>query len=133
MRKTKDKEERNRALELIKKITVEVEKAKPSKKQMREDVKMMGFKIKSVVGNIFELAKIEAIFLEPLWRIGKIEQIVLNNVNQLNKQEKEILFQYLKSLEKRLEKNFYTEDLKETAVFELEVLKERLIRKRRVN
>jgi hypothetical protein len=132
MKKT-SRREKNRALELIKKISVEIENARPSKEQMIEDIKMMGFKIRSLAGNIFELAKREREFLEPLWKIGKIEKIVFGRINQLNDEEKQALFRYLNNFQRQTEERISAQELTGTGLLELEVLKERIIRKRRLN
>ncbi len=135
-----DNQEKNKALELIKKITIEVENARPSKERMIEDIKMMNFKIRPLVGDIFELVKKEVGFIESLWKIGKIETIVAGGINELNKSEKETFLGYLEDFQNQakrrisfIAKQLPPEASKNMNVLELEVFKEKKRYKRNLN
>jgi len=138
--KMQDLQEKNKVLDLIKKITFEIESAKPSKKQMIEDVKMMNFKIRPLIGDVFDLVKKEVGFLESLWKIGKIEEIVSGGVSKLNNEEKEIFFRYLDDFQNQMErkissiiKDLPAEESKNMRVLELEIVKERKKQKKSLN
>lgn len=138
--KRADVQERNKVLDLIKKITLEVENARPSRERMIEDVKMMNFKIRPLIGDIFELTRKEVGFLESLWKIGKIEEIVAGGINELNNREKEIFLRYLENFQKQMERRISSiikqlppEESKNINILELEVFKEKKRDKRDLN
>lgn len=133
-------QKRNKVLELIRKITLEVENARPSRERMIEDVKMMNFKIRPLMGDIFQLTKKEVGFLESLWKIGKTEEIVVRGINELNNREKEIFLRYLENFQKQRERRISSiikqlpeEGSKNINVLELEVFKEKKKYKRDLN
>jgi hypothetical protein len=124
-------QDRDKVLELIKRITVEVENAKPSKERMIEDVKMMNFKIRPLVGDVFQFIKKEVGFLESLWKIGKIEEIVTGGLPELNNEEKMVFLRYLDGLQRQMEKTptsiikqFNPEESKNINILELEIFRE---------
>lgn len=133
-------QKQSRVIELIKKITTEIENARPSREQMIEEIKMMKFKIKPIVGDIFEVTKREEVFLESLWKIGKIEEIITGNINKLTEEEKETLFRYLENFQNQMEKKISSSfrqlppGLNENiTILELEVFKEGKKNKRSLN
>lgn len=133
-------QEKNKVLDLIKKITFEIESARPSRERMIEDIKMMNFKIRPLVGDIFELAKREMGFLESLWKIGKIEEIVFGGVSKLNDEEREIFFHYLNNFQSQIERKISSimkqslpEGSKNAYVLELEIIKEGKGQKKTLN
>lgn len=141
MKKTKN-HQNNRVLELIEKITQEINNIRPSKEKMLEEIKMMRFKIRPVVGDVFEVAKKEEIFLESLWQIGKIEQIVSGAVEKLTKKEKEMFFQFIENLQSQMEEKIASfvssskmsfNEKKGITILELEVFKDKNFNKRRLN
>lgn len=141
MNKTK-KQENNRALELIKKITWEIKNARPSKEKMLEEIKMMNFKIRPIVGDVFEIAKRKEIFLESLWKIGKIEQIISGIMNKLTEEERDMFLQFMERLQSQMEEKLTSflsnpsqsfDEKKEITILELEIFKEKNINKRRLN
>lgn len=111
-----------KAVDLIKKIQSEVETGSPSRAQMLDDIKMMGFKIRPVVGDLALLADKANGFIEALWKIGKMEEIVGNNLKKLNPNEKELLFRYLERKQQRLQTLFGQAD--HSVLLEIEVVRE---------
>jgi len=133
-------QQRNKVLDLIKKITLEIEAAKPSRERMIEDIKMMKFKIRPLFGDVFELVRREMGFLESLWKIGKIEELVSGGVPKLNDEEKEVFFRYLNDFQNQIERKISSiirklpaEESKNMRVLELEIVKERKGQKRNLN
>lgn len=102
MKKTTEKKQ-NLILEVINKIKNEVEEAKIPREKMIEELKMMNLKIKPVIGDLFQAVKKQGIFLESLWKISKIDEILSFYLDRLSKREKEILFQYLENFKHRVE------------------------------
>jgi hypothetical protein len=138
--KKADVQDSNKVLDLIKKITIEVENARPSRERMIEDIKMMNFKIRPLVGDVFELVRREVGFLESLWKIGKIEEIVAGGIAELNDREKEIFLQYLEDFQKQMERRISSvikqlppEASKNMSVLELEVFREKKGYKKNLN
>jgi len=135
-----DTQDSNKVLNLIKKITFEVEKVRPSREKMIEEIKMMKFKIRPLAGDIFDLAKEEVGFLESLWKIGKIDRIINEGLNELSESEKETFFQYLGNFHHRIEKKLSSaikklspEEIENIKVVELEVFRERKARRKNLN
>lgn len=127
------------ALDVIKRVQNEVENAKPSHKQMLEDVKMMRFKIRPVFGDIAILAKKDIGFLEALWKIGKMEEIINHEIIKLNTVEKEIFFHYWQNKHQLTNKASFNlsnkpiDDKQHAAVLEIEVVKTDAVRKNILN
>jgi len=135
-----DIQDSNKVLDLIKKITFEVEKTRPSREKMIEEIKMMKFKIRSLAGDIFDLTKEETGFLESLWKIGKIDRIINEGLSKLSESEKETFFQYLGNFHHRIEKKLSSaikklspEEIENIKVVELEVFRERKARRKNLN
>lgn len=91
------------ALEVIKKLEFQIEVERPSRQQMMEEVKMMGFKIRSVAGDLAALAQKDAGLIETLWRIGKINEIINTDVQRLSIKDREIFSHFLNSKQGHLE------------------------------
>lgn len=125
------------ALDLIKKIDSQIEKARPSKREMLEDIKMMKFKIRPVTGDIFTLKDKDIGFLQSLWKLARIEELVGGQVERLSGGEKEIFFSYLEDLQLKTEEKIAlairrlpVKEKKNIKVLELEVFRERTRGKR---
>lgn len=125
------------ALDLIKKIDSQIEKARPSKEEMLEDIKMMKFKIRPVTGDIFALKDKDIGFLQSLWKLARIEELVAGQVERLSGGEKEIFFSYLEDLQFKTEEKIAlairrlpVKEKKNIKVLELEVFRERTRGKR---
>lgn len=122
---------KEKAVDLIKKLTFELEYSKPSKEKMIEDLKMMNFKIRSLFGDIAVLANCQNSFLEALWKIGKLEETVAEGINILDEEEKKIFFNLIENIKDRVQKKIYLQvnhsfsESRETSVLEIEILKER--------
>lgn len=102
MKKTTEKKQ-NLILEVINKIKNEVEEAKIPREKMIEELKMMNLKIKPVIGDLFQVVKKQGVFLESLWKISKIDEILSFYLDRLSRREKEILFQYLENFKHQVE------------------------------
>lgn len=95
------------AQELIKKIALEIESATPTATQMIAELKMMQFKIRPLTGDLFDLTSVHTLpFLTSLWRIGKIEEVVRTAADTLEESELETLFDYVDSLQDKLDNGF---------------------------
>ncbi|EKE13805.1 MAG: hypothetical protein ACD_12C00810G0003 [uncultured bacterium] len=119
---------KEKAINLIKKLTLQLENTKPSKKAMIEDVKMMSFKIRPLFGDISTLANNQVGFLEVLWKIGKIEEIVTEGIKNLDEEEKKTFFQYLENVQRKM--SFYIDSFppknqQKMESLELEIFKDK--------
>lgn len=127
-------------LDLVKKITQEVEKSNPSIEQMIEEIKMMQFKIRPIAGDIFQLLSQKHAFLTWLWRIGKVDEIVSRYLKNLTPKEREIVFDYLnrwyEEYEKKMASSFLSFQEKPDPSFmvlELEVFRRKIYSKKQLN
>jgi hypothetical protein len=121
------------ALDLIQKINEDIERHKPSKEAMMEDIKMMNFKVKPVSGDIFSLTKKDIGFIESLWRLGKVEEMVSDKLEHLAENEKDIFFNYLDDLQVRTQQEIAVaisqlskKEQKKMEFLELEIFKEKI-------
>lgn len=128
------------ALDLIRKITNDIEKYKPSKEIMMEEIKMMNFKVKPVSGDIFSLTKKDIGFVESLWKLGKVEEMVADKIDNLEENEKDIFFNYLDDLQVRTQQEIAVaisqlpkKEQKKMQYLELEIFKEKVIDPSRYN
>jgi len=116
------------ALDIIRYITTEVEGKKVPLEIMISDVQMMKFKIRSLFGDISMIEHLERDFIESLWRIGKIDEIVSSNIQDLDEDEREVLFEYMDSLEQNvrdtMKRSFHVHGAQKDGVLKLEVFKE---------
>lgn len=70
----------------------------PSKEVMTYEVRMMNFKIKPVVGEVFDIDFENEEFIEALWRLGKLDEFFQSEIQNLNKSERPIFFQIVNNM-----------------------------------
>lgn len=124
------------ALKLLKEVLADVNDRKPSQEEMLKEVKMMNFKIRPVDGDIFNMMTKNVGFLESLWRIGRIEKIVIKAKDRLSFEEKELFFDYLDELEMQMQTKYdklldtvIPDEKKKAKLITLEVFKEAKFKK----
>lgn len=140
MKKTTIKNSKNPSLvlEIINKIKKEIEEVRIPREKMIQELKMMNFKIKPVIGDLFQAAQKQDLFLESLWKIGKIDEIVSFYSDRLSEEEKKVLFQYLENFKQTKtinslplsEKNLPHEEI---TVLEVQLYKKSSINKKNLN
>lgn len=135
MKKTTIKNSKNPSLvlEIINKIKKEIEEVRIPREKMIQELKMMNFKIKPVIGDLFQAAKKQDLFLESLWKIGKIDKIVSFYIDQLSEEEKKILFQYLENFKQTKTINSLPLSEKNSPNEEITVLEVQLYKKSSIN
>lgn len=126
----------NGAMDLIKRVTQEVERIRPTREEMIGEIKMMNFKVRSLGGDIFEAVARDMGFVESLWKTGKIEEIIGNSINLLNETDKEIVFRFLDDLEYQAEQRMNSavsslspQEQDKIRVFKMEIFRERKLKK----
>ncbi len=131
---------KNKEIDLIRKVTSEVEQSLPAKDIMLQDIKMMNFKVKPVSGDIFSLAKKEIVFLQSLWKLGKIDEIVTDKIDLLDQDEQDVFFNYMEDLQQRTQNDIASSiqqlpkrDQKKMKVLEFEIFKDKFIDKAKLN
>lgn len=136
----RDDHKNNRALDLIRKVTDEVENINPTRDEMISDIKMMKFKIRSISGNIFDLTNQKFGFVESLWRVAKIEEIVAGAIDTFNDKDREILFRFLDNLEMSVQEKIFAmvdqlppDDRERARVLKVEIFREPHIKKKDLN
>jgi len=101
------KKAKKTALQYIQQVMDNVEANALSPQEMLTDIKMMNFKIRPLSGDIFSMSKKHSELLESLWRIAKIEEVVVEVLQTLEEDEKETFFTYLHMLETKFQKQVH--------------------------
>ncbi len=87
------------ALDIIRYISTEVEeKATPLEIKIR-DVQMMRFKVRSLIGDISLVHKMDTEIIESLWKMGKIDQIISEHIDDISEDDQDTLMSYFHSVE----------------------------------
>lgn len=97
----KDTMNKYKATDVIDEIINTIELARVTPSQMVADIQRMGFKIKPVSGDIEVFDKIRRHFLKPLWKMGRVDEIVQKYLYELSDEEQEILFDFLEEFENK--------------------------------
>lgn len=134
MVKVSSQKEKLNVLDLIQRISAEVERAEVSKERMLEDIKMMNLKVKPVTGDIFTLTNKDIGFVESLWKLGKIEEMISDKLDLLDEQDKDVFFNYLDDLQFRTQQQIAVaiselpkKERKKMQLLELEIFKDKFI------
>jgi hypothetical protein len=92
---------RKTAIDIIRQISTEVEDRKLPLEIMVRDIQMMQFKIRSLIGDISSLETAHYEFVHALWKIGKIDEIISNSLEDLDEDDQQALITYFNDLESR--------------------------------
>jgi dGTP triphosphohydrolase len=120
------------AVDIIRQINLEVESRHLPEEMMVRDIQMMGFKIRSVIGDIALLQKLHYEFIESLWKIGKIDEIISSSFADVSEDDQERLLEYFKDVEESvqdtirdsLELNHTHNNLPDNPILKLEIFKD---------
>ena len=106
---------------------------KPSPEKMFEEITMMGFKIKPLMGDISLVNVKNNQLIEALWGLGKIDDFFHKEFNQLSLKDKDTFFRVINDIKGGYEQQLNRVGLKErstiTSPVELEIFKEKQIKK----
>lgn len=84
---------------------------KPTLLVMKEEVRMMDFKIRPVQGDLSTLDLTSSKFIEALWCIGKLDELFQSTVYRYNEHDRELFSQFATSLQSK-----YTQELQHIMV-----------------
>ena len=98
----KNAPEKNTALYFIQEVMTNVDMAKLNRADMLRDIKMMNFKVRPLSGDLFMLAQKHTGFLEQLWKLGKLEEIIHRAMISLNSHEQHLFFNYIDMFEQKM-------------------------------
>lgn len=111
--------------------------SKPNIDQMFEDVRMMKFKVKPIQGDLMAFNLKNENFIESLWSLGKLDEFFYKEVPSLSKKEKEFFMKIFDSLYFKYQQQLNQSNLQQrkvnlskTGLLELEVFKERKLKKK---
>ena len=79
-------------IEIVSKFQKNILENKPSDDQMYQDVRMMKFKVKPVLGDISILNLKNNTLIEILWSLGKIDEFFQNQSDKLDDTEREVFY-----------------------------------------
>ena len=111
---------------------------RPEYKEMLEEVRMMRFKIRPIVGNITEINLKDLHLVETLWSLGKLEEFFDRDYDRLPLKQRNSFLRIFDSIKDRLQNNLNKvnirqSDFKSTSpLIEMEIVKE-LPLKRQIN
>jgi hypothetical protein len=108
---------------------------KPDLNQMFEELQMMKFKIRPMQGDVLAFNLKNDKFIETLWSLGKLDEFFQKEFYTLSKKEKELFMKFFDSLyfkyQQELNKiNLQLITIPKTNLLELEIFKERNIKKK---
>lgn len=87
------------AIDIIRQINLEVENRLLPVEVMIRDIQMMNFKVRSLIGDISHLETVHRDFIESLWKIGRIDEIVNDTMDDLDDDEQDALLEYFGKME----------------------------------
>lgn len=92
------------AVDIIRQISIEVEDRKLSLESMVRDIKMMRFKVRSIIGDISALQTADYNFVESLWKIGRIDEIISGTLHELDEDDQDALMEYFENMESDIQR-----------------------------
>jgi len=107
-------------------------KRKPPIETMIKEIAMMGFKIKTILGDLSSVNFYNKKIIKVLWSLGKFDDFFQKKMKNLNENEQEILLQYFDHLKEKLIFSIpphqvlnFEQPLKDylTNIFEIEILR----------
>jgi hypothetical protein len=111
--------------------------AKPDINQMFEEVQMMKFKIKPIQGDVSAFNLKNERFIESIWSLGKLDEFFYKEFPQLSKKDQEVFLRIFDSLYIKYQQQLNQVNLRsakilsaKTGLLELEIFKERRLRKK---
>ena len=118
-------------LEIVTSFQVNTLNNKPPDDEMYEEVRMMKFKIKPVVGDIALLDLQNHRFIEILWSLGKLDEFFQKYYSRVKKSEQDMFFKLLDNLYQKYQTDLNSLDLKQEIApkaingFEMEIFKDK--------
>lgn len=77
---------------------------KPTLEKMKEELRLMGFHIRPLAGNLTFLSEVKNNkFIEALWTLGKIDILIEKNFHRLTSEEKKLILQSVEEIEEKME------------------------------
>ena len=106
---------------------------KPSVDKMFEEIRMMKFKIRPIIGDISLVNVKNNQLIEALWGLGKIDDFFQKKIKQLNLKDKKTFFRVVSDIRDGYEQQLNRVGLKgkvnPSSPVELEIFKERQTKK----
>jgi len=129
----KKKDSTTDMLQLFKSFKTSVLDKKPSHEQMIRDVYMMKFKIRPLQGDVSKLNFSNTLFVETIWRLGKMDDFIEKHLHEIDKKQEHAFFHYFEGMYKELQNTLnslhfgsQTENLfVKRDLIEMEIYKER--------
>lgn len=117
------------ALDIIRYISTEIEEKSPPMENKLRDVQMMRFKVRSVIGDISLVNKMDSQIIEYLWKIGRIDEIISEHIDTISEEDQDTLMNYFDSMESHMRESIrHSFELKpaskKTPTLKLEIFKE---------
>ncbi len=114
---------RKTAFDIIKQIHIEVEQQAISLDVMIQDIRMMGFKIRPLIGDISLIVTMHEEVVRSLWKIGKIDEIISDAMYELEEDDQDRLIDYLTKMEREAENRIRDSLIRKKTVSKKQLLK----------
>ena len=88
---------------LFKSFKTEVLDNKPNIEQMVKEIYMMKFKIRPLQGDVSKLDFSNSLFVETIWRIGKMDDFIEKYMHKIDKKQEHAFFHYFEGMYKQLQ------------------------------
>jgi len=114
------------SLNQIKKILF----AQPDYQKMRDEIRMMGFKVKPLVGNVAEVNLQDLRLMEIIWRLGKLEEFFIRDFDKIPVKQQPSFLRIFEMVKKRLQDSLIRLDIRQnnpqnsSPWVEMEIIKE---------
>lgn len=97
------KRKKSRLIDIINSIQENVVYKKPPFNEIKEEVKMMQFKIRPLIGNVLSLDFNNQYFIETLWMLGKMDGYFDLYYSQLSKKDKQVFLNFFLATYKKFQ------------------------------
>jgi hypothetical protein len=114
------------SLNQIKKILF----AQPDYQKMRDEIRMMGFKVKPLVGNVAEVNLQDLRLMEIIWRLGKLEEFFIRDFDKIPVKQQQSFLRIFEMVKKHLQDSLTRLDIRQnnpqnfSPWVEMEIIKE---------
>lgn len=124
------KKKSNDVLDMISNLQNKILSKKPPLDTMWDEVRMMGFKVRPIYGDISFLNLRNTNLIEIMWSLGKLDDFFQREYEKLSESEKEIFFKIVENLHIQFQKQLnnihlkgeHTEEVNHT--LEMEIFKD---------
>ncbi len=104
---------------------------KPDASQMYDEIRMMGYKVKPVTGDVSDVNLKNSQFIEILWSMGKLDEFFNKHIEMLPTDEQTVMQRIFDTMYGKFQEQLNAVNLKQermsdtNSVFEMEIYKDK--------